>query len=326
MSNLYKLISVLFITAIMMASCSKPKTEQKVSVLCTTFPIYQITRNVVQGYDGVEVSLMLPGQLGCPHDYVLTPQDMTKLSRADILIINGLGLEEFMGAPVTKANPEIKVIDSSMGITEVIEFTDAEHEEHHHESHHDEAMKDEHAVEEHHHTGANPHMFASPLMAAKIAQNIATELAKLDPKGADTYTKNSQAYAEVLNKLFLEMKEMAASLKNKTIVQPHGVFDYLARDLGLNIAGVMQAHGQEPSAAQMMDLVKLIKDKKVGAIVTEPQYPEKVGNTLAKESGVALIKLDPVASGPNNSPLNYYEVTMRQNMLVLQQVLGKQEL
>ena len=87
-------------------------TEQK-TILVTTFPIYQIVRNVTEGRDGVKVNLLLSSQLGCPHDYALTIEDMKKLAKSDILIINGHGMEEFLGAPVKKANPNILIIKLS---------------------------------------------------------------------------------------------------------------------------------------------------------------------------------------------------------------------
>ena len=71
-------------------------------VLATTFPVYQIVRNITQNVPDVEVQLMLPAQAGCPHDYALTPQDMSKLAQADILVLNGLGLEAFLGSPSAK--------------------------------------------------------------------------------------------------------------------------------------------------------------------------------------------------------------------------------
>jgi ABC-type Zn uptake system ZnuABC Zn-binding protein ZnuA len=84
----------------------------------------------------------------------------------------------------------------------------------------------------------------------------------------------------------------------------------------------MQAHGQKPSAAEMMELVKTIKQKRAGAIFTEPQYPDKVGKSLFKETGVPVAMLDPGATGPENAPLNYYETVMRQNMKTLESTLG----
>ncbi|MRR14473.1 zinc ABC transporter substrate-binding protein, partial [archaeon] len=156
-----------------------------INILCTTFPVYQITRNVTQGREPVTVGLMLPSRVGCPHDYVLTPRDMQKIAKARVLVINGLGLEEFMGAPVRQANPKIKILDSSAGITRTIRY--AGKEEHGHKGQHG-------AVEGHHHDGINPHLFASPRMTALIAVNIAEGLSRFDPAGADIYRGNAREY------------------------------------------------------------------------------------------------------------------------------------
>jgi zinc transport system substrate-binding protein len=118
------------------------------------------------------------------------------------------------------------------------------------------------------------------------------------------------------------MAALGKRLKNNRIVQPHGIFDYLARDMGLEIVAVMQAHGQEPSASEMMQLVKVMKEKDAGAIFTEPQYPEKIGKVLSKETGIPVAMLDPVATGPEIAPLTYYETVMRQNMKTLASTLG----
>ena len=289
--------------------------DKNLYVLCTTFPIYKITQHVAQGRNSVNVALMVPSQLGCPHDYALTPQDMQKLSMADVLIVNGLGMEEFLGAPVEKANPKLKVVDSPSGIKEILQFTEEEEHEHH------EAGEDEHG--EHHHAGANPHLFASPRMAAKLAMNIARELSRLDPAGTDTYLKNARLYADKLNKLADDFAALGKRLKNNRIVTQHGVFDYLAHDMGLEVVAVVQAHaGQEPSASEMLEIVRTIKEKQAGAIFTEPQYPEKIGKTIAKEASIPSANLDPAATGPENAPLDYYETVMRKNLEILGQTLG----
>ncbi len=341
------------------------------NILVSTFPIYQIVRNITQDSPHLKVQLMIPSQMGCPHDYALTPQDMKKLVKANALIINGLGLEEFLGAPIKKENPNIHIIDSSAGIKETLEFSKEEdHDEHHddhgkhdkdhddhdkhdkdhddhekghdkhgkehdeHDDEHDKHGKDhddhekdhdkhgDHDDHDHHHEGTNPHLFASPRMTAKLAMNLAAELSKIDPAGAGTYFKNAQSYAKKMNQLADDMSALGKRLKNKKIVQPHGIFDYLARDIGLEIVAVLTAHGAEPSASEMAQLVKVIKKEKAGAIYTEPQYSAKVGKTLARETGVKLAELDPVATGPKNAPMNYFEKVMRKNMDVLQKTLG----
>lgn len=294
----------------------------ELNVLSTTFPIHQIARNVAQGRDGVDLQLLLPAGMGCPHDYALTPQDMRKLAAADVLVVNGLGLEEFLGAPVRAANPGIETVDSSAGIQDLLEYA---HELHEAELDHDHEAEAEHGLDEHGHPSresVNPHLFASPRRAARIALNVAGGLSKADPEGAGVYFRNAQAYAARMNALADELAALGQTLKNNRIVEPHGVFDYLTRDMGLEIVAVLRPHGQEPSAAEMLELVREIREKQAGAIFTEPQYPAKVGEALARETGLPTATLDPVATGPDDAPLDYYETAMRKNMEVLGATLG----
>jgi len=454
------------LATLVLTGCGRQDQEQQSSsdtrlVLATTFPIYQITRNVVKDRAGASVKLMLPSQLGCPHDYALTPQDMQKLTQADTLVINGLGLEEFLGAAIFKENKELKVIDSSKGIVDTLQYaagesssscetdknqgtncanTEKAGETSSYEwagafklekgryrwtfakvngKYADPAMKmlmisshgdapiesvkvqagkmlsaqstkvktgeaiplgssvqlcfyadkeisgfdinvdkagiyvffcehipyefeaNEHFLKKtdgtdvepimeepegghhhHHHTGDNPHLFASPRIVAKLANTIATQLSELDPAGKRIYTENALLYAKKMNKLADKMVVLGKKLKNNRIVTSHGIFDYLARDMGLKIVAVMQPHGQEPSASEMLSLVKIIGETKAGGIFSEPQYPEKTGQVLAQETGIAVGVLDPVATGPENAPLDYYESVMQQNMITLEQTLG----
>jgi ABC-type Zn uptake system ZnuABC Zn-binding protein ZnuA len=74
----------------------------------------------------------------------------------------------------------------------------------------------------------------------------------------------------------------------------------------------------------MLDLVRLIRSKGVAAVLTEPQYPARAGRTLAAETGIPCITLDPAANGPEglSSPLDWYEKIMRENLRTLEQALG----
>jgi zinc transport system substrate-binding protein len=297
------------------ASAAKADAKEQ-TILATTFPIYQIVRQVIKGCDGLKVKLMLSSHLGCPHDYMIRPRDMQKLLKANILVINGLGMEDFLDAFLKKAGSQILVIDSSAGIKETLEYsgrhlaeTQDDHNGHGGDGH------------DHHHANINPHLFVSPRMSAKFALSIAAELSKIDSKAGLIYLNNARAYAKTMNKLADEMADLGKRLKNKRIVQPHGIFDYLARDMGLEIVAVMQSHNQKPSASEMMQLVKIIREKQAGAILSEPQYSGKVAKTLSKETGVPVIMLDPVATGPENAPLNYYETVMRQNMKTIEKCL-----
>jgi len=304
-------------------SISLSATERQRNVLCTTFPVFQCTRNVVAGRDEVKVGLLLPANLGCPHDYALTPQDLRQLEQAEVLVINGLGMEDFLGTAFWRQHPRLTVIDASAGITELIRMDgDTHHDEPEHEDG-EAAAGTCPCHSEHQHGSINPHLFASPRQMARMALAIATGLAKADPDGASIYTGNAQDYVRRLNTLADEFRELAKRLANRRIVQPHGVMDYLARDMGLTIVAVIRGHNQEPSAAEMLELLKTIRRQQVGAIFVEPQYSAKVGQVLAREAGLPVVVFDPVAGGPEDAAPDYYEQTMRANLAAIRKALGR---
>ena len=304
-----RFFSVIFFLAVSFVFCG---TASATHILATTFPVYQMVRNITADARQVDVQLMLPSQTGCPHDYALTPQDMNKLANTDILVINGLGMEAFLGTPSSHSK-KIRVVDSSKGISAILAYTEEEDRKGHTDPH-------EH---EHEHHGMNPHLFASPRMAAQMTRSITAQLAEMDPANAASYWNRGENYARVLDILADEFAERGRHLKNTKIVTQHGIFDYLARDMGLEVIAVIQAHEtQMPSAADMMHLATVIKEQNAGALFTEPQYSDRIAAMLSHETGVPTAKLDPVATGPAVAPLDYCETTMRTNLRTLEKILG----
>lgn len=132
-------------------------------VVCTVFPIYLFTKAVVGDAPGVRVSLMLPAEMGCPHDYDLTPADVKKIAGADLLIMNGAGLEEFSLAQIDAANREVDVIDASKDLL-AISLSGHDHDEAEHD--HDDHAHDDHDHASHDH-GDHDH----PSPATKVAHD-----------------------------------------------------------------------------------------------------------------------------------------------------------
>jgi zinc transport system substrate-binding protein len=279
-----------------------------VTVLCSFFPVYLFTKNVVGDAPGVTVSLMLPASKGCPHGYDLTPGDGKRIAAADVVILNGGGLEEFDEKKIRNFNEKAVVVDSVKGL----KLLDAEccHDEDEEEGH-----------EHHHHeSGKNPHTFTSPVMAAQQVKVIGDELAKADPSRGETYKKNAAAYAAKLEALGKEMKDALPKAKGAKVVTSHEIFQYLADDLGVKVVGEVQSGGK--GDAPPRKLIETIKKENAAAIFTEPQYSSKKAELIAKEAGVPAFQLDPLASGPDDPSADHYEKTMRANLDVLKKALG----
>ena len=287
------------------------KAETHREFTATVFPIWILLKEVAKDVPGVNVNLLLPAGSGCPHDYAMTPNDRRRLAKADILVMNGLGLEGFLGYASKRHSllkPGATVVIAAQGINDFLPSDGHSHE----------------GGDHHAHT-ANPHIFAAPSMMAQMALSMSTQLAALDPTHAPLYKANGRTVATRLEALAAECKSLGGRLAKRTVIAQHNIFDYLARDIGLTVEALIQSHdGQEPSARAMLDLVRVIRSHKVAAVLTEPQYPARAGRTLAAETGIPCLELDPAANGPDglNSPLDWYEKLMRSNLRTLEQALG----
>ena len=317
-----KKLALAVMAAICLASpgrCGDAGGSATLNILCSTFPIHQIVRNVADGADGVRVELLVPAALGCPHDHALTAAEMAKLENADILAVNGLGLEEFLDSRFVRPGRGPKLLDSSAGIDNLLPYAEPGGEDHEHAD--NDAEGDGHG----HEAGeTNPHLFVSPLLSARMAENIAAALGREDAANAERYAANAGRYREAMERLARDMRELGAGLVNRRIVQPHGVFDYLARDMGLEIVGTIQPHGGGLSAAGMRDLLETIARERPGALFSEPQYSDKAGLTLARETGIGLFMLDPASAGPDDAPLDHFERVMRKNLETIKAALGRE--
>jgi ABC-type Zn uptake system ZnuABC Zn-binding protein ZnuA len=253
------------------------------------------TRNVVGDTPGVTVVSMLPASMGCPHDYALTPGDMKKIASADLFVANGLGMEEFLGEPVRRANPKIRIVETARAVLPI----------HGGNGHGD----------------VNPHTWVSPENAILQVREIEKALSAARPADARAFRRNADAYVSRLSALAEEFTAASKTFRRRNIVTFHNVFGYLARDAGLTVVGEIEtAPGQEPSAGELRKLSRTIRERKVPAVFSEPQYSPKLAEALAREAGVPVRVLDPVATG--SPALTAYEDAMRRNLSTLKEALS----
>jgi ABC-type Zn uptake system ZnuABC Zn-binding protein ZnuA len=274
-----------------------PATAAELRVLASFLPMYLFTRNVVGDAGGVTVDLMLPASLGCPHDYALTPGDMRKIAAADLFVTNGHGMEGFLGAPVRKANPRVRVVETASGVPPI--------------------RSGETGRE-----GTNPHTWVSPRNAILQVRSIEKALSEASPRNAPVFRRNADAYVARLAALAAEFEAAGSRIRNRNIVTYHNVFDYLARDLGLKVVGeIEETPGQAPSAGEVRKLIRVIRETGAAAVFWEPQYPKRLAETIAGEAGVPVRALDPVSTG-STAP-STYEDAMRRNLRAILDALGE---
>ncbi|TYZ30075.1 zinc ABC transporter substrate-binding protein [Selenomonas caprae] len=262
-------------------------------IVTTFYPMYIDAINITKGIDGVTVTNMTKPQTGCLHDYQLTTEDMKTLEKADALIANGAGMENFLGK-VIKEQKDLKVIDASKGI-ELLKDGDEE----------------------------NPHVWLSITSSIEQVKNITAQLKEADPKHADAYQANADAYIQKLEALKKEMHETLDNVPHKDIVTFHEAFPYFAKEFGLHILTVIEREpGTEPTPSELQAIIEQVKPLTAKVLFTEPQYSPAAAQTIARETGAKIYTLDPVVTGEaNEAAMDAYLTTMRKNMETLKEAL-----
>lgn len=266
----------------------------KYKILASTFPIYLMVKNVCVNAKNVEVELLIPASAGCPHDFALRPSDMLKLNNADALVINGAGLEEFLIKPLQSLKKDLPVIDAGKGINLLPDITGHEH--------------------------GNPHIFAGPVQAARMVENIGVELAALNPENAVQYKDSAKKYSDELREISQKFSALGNGTSNNKIGLGHDSLAYLAEDANLKVV-VFFDHADSVSA--LTRIKKEIQNTDPSLLAGDSQYPDRLLKTLAAETNLPWIVLNTCASGPENPPLSYYQKAMLDNLHILQQALPK---
>ena len=287
-------------------------------LLASTFPVYLFTQNITEGTDHFRVRLMVDSERGCPHDYAPTPAELERLAQADVLVINGLGLEGFLSRALTVARADLKIIDASGGPQAADAAQMAGDQARGTALILSRAVLLDSEPLGHHHSGPNPHLFASPGTAALMARNIAEGLAAVDPERAEAYRQNGARLAADLETAAGTMREAGRQLGNPKVIVSHSIFEYLAADLGFEVvAYIEEEDGAEPTAARLSELARLARSAGVRAILADPSENVDFARVLSGEARIPVAALDLVASGPAEAPLDYYQKVMLTDLEVL---------
>lgn len=289
---------ILIIALVILSGCSmQPQKSQDIVIAASFYPVYIFTLNLVEGIDGVEVMCMAEQNIGCLHDYTLTAKDAKIADDADVLVINGAGMELFI-QDIYDTVGDISVIDSSEGI----ELICSGGHDHHHEG--------EHEGHSHEH---NSHIWMSVDNAKVQVGNIKNGLVERYPQFADQIEANYSEYMLRLDELSQDIENASATVEDAHVMSFHDAYAYIANDLGFHIVGTVEnGDGGEPSAKELAALTEKIRDHKVKALFVEPDNSGSAAEILSAETGVKVYTLNPVTSG--NGTLTSYEDVMRSNI------------
>lgn len=253
-------------------------------VVATTPDVADMTRQI--GGERLEVTTIAEGTQD-PHKVPVKPSFVTKLNRADALVVQGLGLEHaFLPALLEAArNPRIApgapaYIDSSLYV-EALEVPTSQ----------DRSQGELHPL-------GNPHFNMDPVQGKRMARAIAEGLERVDPDGAATYREGLARFTSLLDEKIAVWLELAAPLRGQKAVSYHQDLVYFANRFGLVLDGTIETKPGVPATPRHLEeLIARMKSDRVRLVLREVAYEMPLAETVAEKAGGRVATIATLTGG-----------------------------
>lgn len=260
-------------------------------IAATTLPVWDFTSRLCQDTP-LAVTRLVTEQVSCLHDYSLNVRQVKAAEAAQVVVISGAGLEDFLDDLLL----DVPTIDASQGISLLHSDEAHEEEEHHHE-------------EDGHHHEEDPHIWLSPENAQVMAQNICDGLSRQYPDYEDTFRANLEDLLSQLEALQSYGEEQLSGLQCRELIPFHDGFSYFAQAFHLTILeSVEEESGSEASAKDLIHLTELVRDHNLPAIFTEVSGSDSAAQVIARETGCKVYALDMAMSGDSYFEAMYHNI------------------
>ena len=330
-NKIIKIVKFLFLSAISLGFSFSVNADIK--VVTTIQPLHSLIANVMG--DKGKLDLILEGTAS-PHSFTLKPSHAKMLEEADVIFWVDKDLESFLEKPLKSIPKKAKVVTlMELSNLEILKFREKniygghddhddhdDHDKHKKDDHddhdkhghkkddhddHDKHKKDDHDDHAHAHGEFDVHIWLDPFNAKKIVEEVAHELADLDPKNSKIYKNNAK---KTLSKLDELIKEIDKSINKKaSFVTFHDAYQYFEKRFGIESLGALTINTDiQPGAKQIAEIKELVEDRKIKCIFSEPQFNPKLINMIAKSSGAKTGILDPLGSSYKPGETLYFNL------------------
>ena len=293
-----RFFTIFLTAALLLCGCSAK--ERPADIAATTLPVWEFTSRICEGTP-LTVTRLVTEEVSCLHDYALNVRQVKAAEAAEVIVVSGAGLEEFMEDILQNKN----TIDASDRIDLLIP---EEHSHGHEDSHHD---HDGHDHEQ------DPHIWLSPANASIMAENIFNGMVHLYPQYRAVLENNLKQLQLELEALNVYGHEQLNVLDCRDLITFHDGFSYLADNFELHILrAVEEESGSEASARELIQLIEEVEHHELPAIFTEKSGSVSAAGIIARETGCRSYILDMAMAG------DIYFEAMYHNINTLKEALG----
>ena len=284
-----------------------------IRVVTTIQPLHSLVSNVMDGRG--DLSLILEGSAS-PHNFTLKPSHAKMIEKADIIFWFGEDLETFLEKPLKSIPNKAKII-SFMKLSEIpkLKFREknifGDHDDHKdgHKDEHDD-HKDEHGHKDAHghaHGEFDVHLWLDPSNAKIILKEVAHVLSEVDPSNAEKYNQNANKTITKIDRMIIDIDKSIN--KSARFITFHDAYQYFEKRFGVASMGTLTVNPDvQPGAKQVSEIQKLIKEKNIKCIFSEPQFNPKLINMIAKNTNSKTGVFDPLGSELASGQLLYFKL------------------
>ena len=244
--------------------------NDKLQVISSFYPLHEFSQNI--GQDKIDATLLVPVGVE-PHDWEPTVKDVQIMQQTDLIVINGIGFENWIDK-LEENNFQGVIVDTSNGI--LVKESEEEHNEHGH-------------------TEGDPHIWLNPVYAKIQVQNIANAFSNSDPQNQQFYQSNAAKYIEQLDSLDSKIRNELSGCRNN-FVAFHDAFSYFAEEYNLHqhtIISSTDSHG-EATARTLENVITKSQELNIKVIFSEETVDSRTSQIIANEIGGTVLVLSPL--------------------------------
>ena len=288
-----KIVIQTALTAVALFVSFSSVAAEKLTIGITLQPYYSYVKAVVG--DKADILPLVDAGFN-PHNYLPQPNDLRRLKQMDVIVVNGVGHDDFALKVIDAANRDDLVVIKANNDVPLLPAMG-------------QSVGD---------GAVNPHTFVGLSTTIQKVYTLANKLAELDPNNAREYRKNARDYAKkfrlMKRKAMLTLGDLDTS--GMKVATTHNAYGYLLQEFGVDVAAVIEpAHGVEPSASQLQETIEKIKQSGIDVLFYELNMPNRYVDTIEKATGVKLYRFSHMTHGQYEA--DKVEIEMQQNLVTL---------